>query len=67
MGNQESKEGYATIEALKAKFGTSDAVFSGAKMANGWKAGRVMTEKDYQEAVKAFEKAPMDGRGKRDV
>lgn len=64
MGNHADKEEGAAIELLKAKFGTRDAVFEGAKMANGWKAGRVMTEKDYQTAVKSFEEAPMDGREK---
>lgn len=58
----EQKDGYAAIEELKAREETPDAVFEGVKAANGWKAGKIVTEKAYKEAVKAFEKAPMDGR-----
>lgn len=56
------QNGYAAIEELKAARGTPDAVFEGVKAANGWKTGKKVTEKDYEEAVKAFEEAPMDGR-----
>ncbi len=56
------KEGYAAIEELRAKEETPDAVFEGVKAANGWKTGKMVTEKEYKEAVGAFEKAPMDGR-----
>ncbi|MCM1161496.1 MAG: hypothetical protein NC412_09760 [Roseburia sp.] len=56
------KEEYAAIEELKEKERTPDAVFEGVKAANGWKTGRMVTEKDYKEAVDAFGKAPMDGR-----
>lgn len=55
-------EEYAAIEELKAKEGTPDAVFEGTKAANGWKTGKRVTEKTYKEAVRAFGKAPMDGR-----
>lgn len=56
------KEGYAAIEELKAMAETPDAVFEGVKAANGWKTGKTVAEKAYQEAVEAFRKAPMDGR-----
>ncbi len=55
------KEEYAAIEELKEKEGTPDAVFNGTKSANGWKAGKMVTEKTYKEAVEAFRNAPMDG------
>lgn len=56
------KEDYETIEELKAKEETPDAIFEGVKAANSWKTGKMITEKAYQEAVDAFGKAPMDGR-----
>lgn len=55
-------EEYITIEELKAKEGTPDAVFEGVKAANGWKNGKMVKEKAYREAVDAFGKAPVDGR-----
>ena len=62
------KEEFAAIEELKEKKGTPDAVFEGVKAANGWKTGKMVKEKAYQDAVDAFGKAPMDGREvKRDV
>ncbi len=64
----EQNENYAAIEELKEREGTPDAVFEGVKAANGWKTGKMVTEKAYEEAVEAFEKAPMDGREvKKDV
>ncbi len=53
---------YVTIEELKVTKDTPDAVFEGVKAANGWRTGKMVTEKAYIEAVKAFEAAPMDGR-----
>ena len=58
----EQKEEYASIEELKSREETPDAVFEGVKAANGWKTGKMVTEKAYQEAVNVFENAPMDGR-----
>ncbi|MCM1258424.1 MAG: hypothetical protein NC307_11300 [Roseburia sp.] len=65
MKKHSEEQGYASIEELKAKLGTTDAVFEGAKTANGWKMGKMMTEKEFAEAVRAFEAAPMDGRESR--
>lgn len=56
------EECYAAIEELQAREETSDAVFEGVKAANGWKTGKMVTDREYKEAVEAFEKAPMDGR-----
>lgn len=53
---------YAAIEDLKIEKETSDAVFEGVKAASGWKTGKMVTEKEYDAAVKAFSDAPMDGR-----
>lgn len=53
---------YRTIEDLKNEKMTPDAVFEGTKAANGWKTGKEVTEKDYDEAIEEFKKAPIDGR-----
>lgn len=64
----EQKNEYAAIEELKARKETPDAVFEGIKAANGWKTGKMVPEKVYEDAVAAFEKAPIDGREvKKDV
>ena len=56
------KTGFTELEELKEKCNTPDAVFEGVKAANGWKAGKAVTEAEYMAAVKAFNDAPMDGR-----
>ena len=55
------KKDYMTIEELKAQKDTSNAVFAGVKTANGWGTGKMVTEQEYDAAVKAFNDAPMDG------
>ena len=58
----EQQEIYETIEQMKVKLGTPEAVFEGIKAANGWHTGKMLTEKEYEAAARAFEHAPMDGR-----
>lgn len=58
----ENQENYETVEQLKEKNGTPEAVFEGVKAANGWRTGKMLTEDTYKKAVDAFEHAPMDGR-----
>lgn len=59
---------YVAIEELKIKHETPDSVFEGVKVAKGWKTGKVVTEDAYEEAVREFNKSPIDGREvKRDV
>ena len=58
----EQQEAYEAVERLKVKMGTPEAVFEGVKAANGWHTGKMLTEKAYEAAVRAFEHAPMDGR-----
>lgn len=58
----EQKNEYAAIEELKERKETPDAVFEGVKAANGWKTGKMVSEKIYEDAVAAFKNAPMDGR-----
>lgn len=53
---------YKKIEDLKNQEKTSDAVFEGLKAANGWKAGKEITEEAYRKAVDDFNRAPIDGR-----
>lgn len=50
-----------TIEELKTRKNTSNAVFAGVKTANEWGTGKMVTEDEYDAAVKAFYDAPMDG------
>lgn len=58
----EQQERYEAVERLKVNMGTPEAVFEGVKAANGWHTGKMLTEKEYEAAVRAFEHAPMDGR-----
>lgn len=51
-----------TIEEFQSQKGTKNPVFAGTKAANGWKTGKVVSEQEYDAAVKAFCSAPMDGR-----
>lgn len=51
------KKDYMTIEELKAQKDTSNAVFAGVKTANGWGTGKMVTEQEYDAAVKAFNDA----------
>ena len=50
------------IEQLKEEQDVPDAVFEGVKAANGWKAGRQVTEADFSRAVSVFLRAPIDGQ-----
>lgn len=50
-----------SIEMLKQKHGISDAVFEGAKAANGWKSGKQVDEQEFRKACEAFRKAPAGG------
>lgn len=56
------KAAYMILEELKQKHDTPDAVFEGVKAANGWRAGKAVTETEYVAAVNTFNNAPMDGR-----
>ena len=47
------------IEEHRAKLGIGRPVFAGVCAANGWRAGRTMTEAEFCSAVKAFTGAPM--------
>lgn len=52
-------------EKLRDRHGTSRALFAGACAANGWRAGKVLTEKEFLDGIAAFAGAPADGSGKR--
>lgn len=52
----------AALEALRTKYKTPPAVFAGVCAAQGWRAGKRITEQEYTAAVAAFTGAPMDGR-----
>lgn len=49
------------LDALCAKYKTPPAVFAGVCAAQGWRAGKQLTEPEYTAAVAAFTGAPMDG------
>ena len=51
-----------SIEQLKEEKNVSDAVFEGVKAANGWKAGRLVEETEFDLAVEVFLRAPIDGQ-----
>lgn len=57
-------EGFKSIEEMKQEKSTPDAVYAGVKAYSGWKTGKIVSEAEYDAAVKAFESAPMDGEGK---
>ena len=52
-------------EKLRDRHGTSRALFAGACAANGWRAGKALTEKEFLDGIAAFAGAPADGSGKR--
>jgi hypothetical protein len=64
--DKEKLEGYEKIEDLQAKEGTPAAVYAGVMAAQGWKPGRMVTAEEYEAAVEAFAKAPMDGRNREE-
>lgn len=47
------------IEELRAKKRTSAPIYSGVCTAQNWGPGKVISEADYNAAVKAFSLAPM--------
>ena len=47
------------IEELRAKKRTSAPIYSGVCTAQNWGPGKVISEADYDAAVKAFSLAPM--------
>lgn len=51
-----------TLEALQVRHRTPPAVFAGVCAAQGWRAGKQLTDQDYTAAVAAFTGASMDGR-----
>lgn len=61
QGPAENKAGpeLFRIEELKAKKKTSAPIYSGVCTAQNWGPGKVISEADYDAAVKAFSSAPM--------
>lgn len=54
------------IENLREKHGISRAVFAGACAVNGWKAGKVLTPKQFLDGIAAFTGKAMYGRPRRE-
>ena len=55
------------IEQLRSEKRISRAVFAGVCAAQGWKAGKTVTEAEFLEAVKKFTSAPMSGAAKKEA
>ncbi len=55
-------EEHKTVEEWKKFFGTSDAVFAGASVKQGWNKGRQITGKEYTGAVESFLKSTIGGK-----
>lgn len=56
-----------TIEQLRSEKRISRAIFAGVCSAQGWKAGKTVTEAEFLEAVKQFTTAPMSGAAKKEA
>ena len=52
---------YAEVGQLRMKHNISRAVFAGVCAAQGWKAGKSVTEAEFLGAVKQFTGSPMSG------
>lgn len=50
------------VEGLKDRTNTDEALHRGVCNERGWKAGRMLTEEEYQRAVEAYKKQPMGRR-----
>lgn len=51
-----------SVEELKDRHNTPDAVFVGMAAAKGWKPGKQASENDYIQAVKEFLDGPISGK-----
>lgn len=60
---KKSEAVYESIENLKIKRSTPNAVFEGAKAFKNWHEGKQVTEAEYDKAIDEFKKTPADGRG----
>lgn len=63
MAEQRPKppEEFTEVGRLRTKHNISRAVFAGVCAAQGWKAGKFVTEAEFLGAVKQFTGAPMSG------
>lgn len=64
MAKQDEKElGVFSIEELKIKGKLNEAIFQGVITKEGWTHGKMVTEKEFLEAVEKFLKSPLRGQG----
>lgn len=54
-------DGLMPIDMLKAKYNTPEYVYIGVCTKMNWKSEKAVAEKEYQDAVEAFLKSPMNG------
>lgn len=57
------QESYQSIEAFADLHQVSLAKLEGMKAAQGWRAGKQVTEQEFFQAFTAFLQAPADNRG----
>lgn len=62
MAKEKTESGYKSVEEMQALRQTPAAIYSGACFTKGWRAGKMVTETEYDEAVKEFGNAPMGGK-----
>lgn len=60
----EPKDIQQTIEELRRTTGTSIALHYGARAAEGWGRGKMVTQAAYEAAIKKFGNAPIGGAKK---
>lgn len=64
MAKQDIKElELFSIEELKVKKAVKESIFHGLKALKGWSSGKMVTEKEFLEALDEFLKSPMKGQG----
>ena len=54
-------EELVSVENLRTKNNTPEYVHTGVCAKMNWKSGKAVTEKEYQAAIEAFLKSPIDG------
>jgi len=52
-----------TIEEMAHEVGIDNTVLAGVKVNEGWSAGKRVTDKQFDSAVKKFLKQPLGGKG----
>lgn len=62
MAAKKEESNVNSVEELKAKYDTTDVIFSGVCAKYNWHAGKMMPENEYVKAVADFLRAPLGRR-----